>query len=51
MASLAPMAIEGIVAKRRFSRHSSRGGWTKTKLRETLKVIRGVIGTPTRRWR
>ena len=45
MASLAPMGIEGIVAKRRSSRYGSRGGWTKTKFRETLEgVIGAVIG-------
>jgi len=45
MASLAPMGIEGIVAKRRSSRYGSHGSWTKTKFRETLQgVIGAVIG-------
>ena len=45
MASLAPMGIEGIVAKRRSSRYGSHGTWTKTKFRETLEgVIGAVIG-------
>ena len=39
------MGIEGIVSKRRSSRYGSRGGWTKTKFRETLEgVIGAVIG-------
>ena len=45
MASLAPMGIEGIVAKRRSGRYGSHGSWTKTKFRETVQgVIGAVIG-------
>jgi ATP-dependent DNA ligase len=45
MTSLAPMGIEGIVAKRHASRYGSHGAWTKTKFRETVEgVIGAVIG-------
>jgi ATP-dependent DNA ligase len=45
MTSLAPMGIEGIVAKRQSSRYGRHGSWTKTKFRETLEgVVGAVIG-------
>jgi ATP-dependent DNA ligase len=49
MTSLAPMGIEGIVAKRRFSRYGSRGTWTKTKFRETIDGVIGAVIGPLNR--
>lgn len=49
MDSLAPMGIEGIVAKRSTARYGTAGAWAKVKYRETLEGVVGAVVGPLAR--
>ncbi|WP_197429755.1 ATP-dependent DNA ligase [Auraticoccus cholistanensis] len=49
MEALAPMGIEGVVAKRAAARYGAAGSWLKVKHRETLEGVVGAVVGPLER--
>ncbi|RCK68918.1 ATP-dependent DNA ligase [Desertihabitans brevis] len=49
MAALAPMGIEGVVAKRAGARYGAAGSWVKVKQRQTLQGVVGAVVGPLHR--